>query len=161
MKRIMILLGLIALINCGANLNAQSNDKVIEIFQSISDEWASHVTAKNLDGITSLYTDDATIDANTQEAVTGKDAIRDYFSGWFDSFQSIKNKQTIISTWVFGNNAYVYGSWEEIEINENGDEIELSGNWVNYFVKEKSTTVWKIRHELWNDAQYFEFRKKD
>ena len=93
--------------------------------------------------------------------MTGKEAIRDYFSGWFDSFQSIKNQQTIISTWVFGDNAYVYGSWKETEINENGDEIELSGNWVNYFVKEKSTTVWKIRHELWNDAQYFEFRKKD
>ena len=94
MKRIMILLGFIALINCGANLNAQSNDKVIEIFQSISDEWASHVTAKNLDGITSLYTDDATIDANTQEAVTGKDAIRDFFLDGLIVFNLLKtNKQ--------------------------------------------------------------------
>jgi len=159
MKKIMAMLGLIVLINYGANLNAQSNEDLKEIFQSISDEWTSYAESKNLRGIVSLYAADAVIDGNAKDAVVGRYAIKDDFKQWFEGSQSIDHSSSVISATVFGDNAFVYGSWTVNQIAKDGSKNALRGNWVNHNVKIGSK--WKIKLELWNDAEFFESRKKE
>ena len=158
MKRIMILLGLIALINYGANLNAQSNDGLKDIFQANSNKWSSYAESEDLDGIISLYTSDAIIDGNATGSVAGGE-IRDTFEQWFEANKSIEHSSNVISFTAFGDNAFVYGNWTVNQVTNDGKKIAVRGSWVNYMVKVGNE--WKTKMELWNDAELFESRKKD
>ena len=158
MKRIMILLGLIALINYGANLNAQSNDGLKDIFQANSNKWSSYAKSEDLDGIVSLYTSDAIIDGNATGSVAGGE-IRDTFEQWFEANKSIEHSSNVISFTAFGDNAFVYGNWKVNQVTNDGKKIAVRGSWVNHMVKVEYK--WKSKMELWNDAELFESRKKD
>ena len=158
MKRIMILLGLIALINYGANLNAQSNDGLKDIFQANSNKWSSYAESEDLDGIISLYTSDAIIDGNATGSVAGGE-IRDTFEQWFEANKSIEHSSNVISFTTFGDNAFVYGNWKVTQVTNDGKKIAVRGSWVNHMVKVEYK--WKTKMELWNDAELFESRKKD
>jgi len=158
MKRIMILLGLIALINYGANLNAQSNDGLKDIFQANSNKWSSYAESEDLDGIVSLYTSDAIIDGNATGSVAGGE-IRDTFEQWFEANKSIEHSSNVISFTAFGDNAFVYGNWKVNQVTNDGKKIAVRGSWVNHMVKVEYK--WKTKMELWNDAELFESRKKD
>ena len=158
MKRIMILLGFIALINCGANLNAQSNDGLKDIFQANSNKWSSYAESEDLDGIISLYTSDAIIDGNATGSVAGSE-IRGSFEQWFEANESIEHSSNVISCTAFGDNAFVYGNWKVNQVTNDGKKIPVRGSWVNHMVKVEYK--WKSKMELWNDAKLFESRKKD
>ena len=158
MKRIMILLGLIALINYGADLNAQSNDGLKDIFQAHSNKWTSYAESEDLDGIVSLYTSDAIIDGNATGSVAGGE-IRDTFEQWFEANKSIEHSSNVISFTTFGDNAFVYGNWKVTQVTNDGKKIAVRGSWVNHMVKVEYK--WKTKMELWNDAELFESRKKD
>ena len=158
MKRIMILLGLIALINYGANLNAQSTDGLKDIFQANSNKWSSYAESEDLDGIVSLYTSDAIIDGNATGSVAGGE-IRDTFEQWFEANKSIEHSSNVISFTAFGDNAFVYGNWKVNQVTNDAKKIAVRGSWVNHMVKVENK--WKTKMELWNDAELFESRKKD
>ena len=158
MKRIMILLGLIALINYGANLNAQSNDGLKDIFQANSNKWSSYAESEDLDGIISLYTSDAIIDGNATGSVAGSE-IRGSFEQWFEANESIEHSSNVISCTAFGDNAFVYGNWKVNQVTNDGKKIAVRGSWVNHMVKVEYK--WKSKMELWNDAELFESRKKE
>ena len=45
--------------------------------------WAEAAKGKNVDAILTLYTDDATVLPEEREAVSGKNAVRAFYTEWF------------------------------------------------------------------------------
>src|SRR2546430_17354377 len=45
--------------------------------------WTEAVKARNLDAIVSMYADDATVLPEEKEAISGKNAVRAFYSEWF------------------------------------------------------------------------------
>ena len=158
MNRLIPLLTLVILMNCGTESNIQTNGDLKDVFQAFSDKWTSYAESKDLNGIVSLYTSDAVIDGNATGSSIGSEEIRDNFKQWFDKNKSIEHSSKVISYTAFGDNAFVYGTWEVNQVTNDGTKIEVRGSWVNHSVKVGSD--WKTKMELWNDAELFESRKK-
>ena len=79
MNRLIPLLTLFILINCGTQSNIQTNGDLKDVFQAFSDKWTSYAESKDLNGIVSLYTSDAVIDGNATGSSVGSEEIRDNF----------------------------------------------------------------------------------
>ena len=158
MKRLIPILTLVLMINCGTQSNVQSNSDLKDIFQAHSNKWTSYAESEDLDGIMSLYTSDAIIDGNATGSVAGSE-IRGTFEQWFEANESIEHSSNVISCTAFGDNAFVYGNWKVNQVTNDDKKIAVRGSWVNHMVKVGNE--WKTKMELWNDAELFESRKKD
>jgi len=158
MKKLIPILSLVLMINCGTQSNGQSDGDLKDIFQTHNNKWSSYAKSEDLDGIVSLYTSDAIIDGNATGSVAGGE-IRDTFEQWFEANKSIEHSSNVISFTTFGDNAFVYGNWKVTQVTNDGKKIAVRGSWVNHMVKVEYK--WKTKMELWNDAELFESRKKD
>ena len=126
MKKIIFSILAMSLFSCVSNRENQFMD----IYQSeLCDKYSLYANNKDLNGILSLYTDDAVMNGNAVDAIIGKEAIKSDFIKWFENADSIDHRATVISANVFGNKAFVYGRWELSQISKDGKKIvDKTGN---------------------------------
>ena len=156
MKKIIFSILAMSLFSCVSN----QENQFMDIYQSeLCDKYSLYANNKDLNGILSLYTDDAVINGNAVGPIIGKDAIKSDFINWFENADSIDHSATVISANVFGNKAFVYGRWELSQISKEGKKSNLKGNWMNH--SEKIGNTWKMKIDLWNDAEFYELRDQN
>jgi uncharacterized protein (TIGR02246 family) len=113
--------------------------------------WTEAVKAKNVDGVVSMYTDDATVLPDEKQAVSGKDAIRAFYGEWFSQkdkpteqkFENINSVQTgdlVIDT---TNYSGVFSS--------EGKEVPFKGKRLVIW-KRQMGDGWKIFRDTWNKS---------
>ena len=156
MKKIIFSILAISLFSCVSN----QENQFMDIYQSeLCDKYSLFVNNKDLNGILSLYTDDAVINGNAVDPIIGKEAIKSDFIKWFENADSIDHRATVISANVFGNKAFVYGSWKLSQFSKDGKKSNLKGNWMNH--SEKIGNSWKMKIDLWNDAEFYDLRDQN
>ena len=111
--------------------------------------WAEAIKAGNVDALTDMYTNDATILPDQKEAVSGKDAIRAFYGDWlaragklvdqkFENINSVQQGDLIIDSTKF---------WGVL--NRDGKDEHFKGNRLVVW-KREFQGQWKILRDTWN-----------
>lgn len=113
--------------------------------------WTEAVKKKDLDGVVSLYTDDAVILPDEKEIASGKNAIRKFYNDWFaendklvqqrfDNVDSVQEGDLLIDSTKFSGVA-----------TKDGKEVQLKGKRLVVW-KRDPKGEWKILRDTWNKS---------
>ena len=122
--------------------------------QTIADSyvhWTEAVKAKNLDAILSMYTDDATILPEEKDAVSGKNAVRAFYSDWlaqqdklvdqkFENINSVQEGSLLIDSTKYSGTMV-----------RDGKEAPFRGKRLVVW-KREFQGPWKILRDTWNTS---------
>lgn len=115
----------------------------------LSQEWAKHWNAKNVDALMALYVEDAVFLPADGSRVTGRAAIRDLFTKALavnTSDLRVHSKATEQSE----NFAYDSGEYEE-NITSDGVKRSGKGNYLVIFKRDRNHR-WRIVEHMWTDS---------
>tara|TARA_B100001057_G_scaffold392034_1_gene400468 strand:+ start:6411 stop:6881 length:471 start_codon:yes stop_codon:yes gene_type:complete len=154
MKKLIYLTGLMLLANC----SSIPKDNFKETYQrEICDKYSLYANSKDLNGILSLYADDAIVNGSAVEPIFGMEAIKESFIQWHESTEKINHSATVISAKKFGNEAFAYGIWKVDQIMKDGSKREETGHWSTHNIKVGNS--WKMTIDHTNDAKFYPTRK--
>jgi len=103
--------------------------------------------------VVDAYTDDAKIFPNGTKILTGKAAIRKYWTPPAGSKRKMTyHKVTAEEVKVIGDEAYDYGYYEGKSIGNDGKEYPFKGKYVITW-KEVEPDVWKMYLDIWNSVR--------
>jgi uncharacterized protein (TIGR02246 family) len=113
--------------------------------------WTEAAKARNVDGIASMYTDDATVLPDEKQAVSGKDAIRAFYGEWFaqkdklteQKFENINSVQT-------GDLVIDSTTYSGMLIRD-GKEVAFRGKRLVVW-KREFQGPWRILRDTWNKS---------
>ena len=109
-------------------------------------KWAKYYEQKNLEGLMTLYVDDAVVALHGQPALFGIDAIRDYFSTRIGKAESIFELDYELRE-THGDIAYIISKyWLKAIDKETGDIYKDAGR--SLLVYEKHDGQWKIAADI-------------
>ena len=123
-------------------------DAAREITQ-VSEQWAKHWSAKNLDAVVALYAEDAVFLPSNGSRFTGLSSIRDLFAKALAANTSelrVRSKVTGQS----GDLAYDSGEYEETSTS-GGVTRTGRGNYL-VVLRRDSEKHWRIVEHMWTDA---------
>lgn len=108
---------------------------------------------QDYDFVVDAYTDDAKIFPNGTKILTGKEAIRKYWTPPAGSNRKTTYHKIIPEEiTIIGNEAYDYGYYEGKSIGNNGKESSWKGKYVITW-KEVKPDVWKMYLDIWNSVR--------
>jgi ketosteroid isomerase-like protein len=113
--------------------------------------WTDAVKAKNVDVLVSMYTDDATVLPEGKDAVSGKAALRGFYSDWFagqdklvdqkfENINSVQEGDLLIDSTKFSG-----------LLLRDGKEIPLTGKRLIVWKRELQGP-WRILRDTWNNS---------
>ena len=113
--------------------------------------WTDAMKAKQVDALVSMYTDDATILPDEKEAVSGKDAIRKFYSSWLAEQSEIKDQKFESIDFVQEGDLLIDSTKYSETLVKDGKEISFTGKrlivWQRQF-----QGPWKIFRDTWNKS---------
>lgn len=113
-------------------------------------EWMNAANAKDVERMLGLYTDDASLYPPNLAIVTGKEAIRTYYSQLVESPGFVTSLETTnVGISSAGDLAYSAGTSEETINDPEGNPVTTSGKWVVVLKKQPDGT-WKSVLDIWN-----------
>jgi ketosteroid isomerase-like protein len=113
--------------------------------------WTEAAKAKNVDAAVAMYTDDATVLPDEKDAVSGKDAIRSFYGGWFaQNDKLVEQKFENINSVQTGDMLIDSTSYSGILIRD-GKEIAFKGKRLVVW-KRDFQGPWKILRDTWNKS---------
>jgi uncharacterized protein (TIGR02246 family) len=115
----------------------------------VSEEWAEHWSAKNLDAVVALYADDAVFLPSTGSRVTGRAAIRELFAKALVASTTRLRVQSK-TTGQSGDLAYDSGEYEE-KATSGGVTRTGHGNYL-VILRRVGAGRWLIVEHMWTDA---------
>lgn len=115
----------------------------------ISEQWAREWSAKNLDALIALYSQDAVFLPATGSRVTGRAAIRELFEKALAGNTSDLRVQSKV-TEQSGNLAYDSGEYEETTTS-GGVKRPGRGNYLVVFRRD-AKNQWRIVEHMWTDV---------
>ena len=125
-----------------AGLSAQDRSAL----EDLSKKWEQAATAGDANGLSALYTSDATILPENAPAAQG-DAVKTYWTGFTKSLPGAKAELHTTSMDGQGDLAYVTGTFE---LTPKGASKAIEGKWVT--VNKKQTDgSWKMLVDIWNE----------
>jgi ketosteroid isomerase-like protein len=107
-------------------------------------EWSKVAGAKNLDKTVGFYADDAIVLPPNQAMVTTKEAIRDLWKGFIDSFQTISWNTTRVEVAKSGDMAVTTGTYELTMKDGTKDHGKYCEVW------EKKGGAWKVATDMFS-----------
>ena len=149
MKAILLLLAL-SLIPLASTAQDKSSDREQDhqALRSLKTEALAAITAKDIDKLASLFTEDFAFTGSDQTTVTGKDEIIAYYNRLLiDEGAPLKDikataEASILTRFIDENSGYVYGTGEDTYTLANGTSISANTAWTALVVKEDGQ--WKI-----------------
>lgn len=153
-------LGIVFAAHAQTNRDAKSKDvpeflrQLASTRTAIADlyvRWTEATKVKDVDAVVSLYTDDATILPDEGEAVSGKDAVRAFYRGWYakkdklaeQKFENINSVQT-------GDLLIDSTKYSGVMIRD-GKEVVFRGKRLVIW-KREFQGPWKILRDTWNKS---------
>lgn len=112
--------------------------------------FSQALMTQDYDAVVNAYTDDAKIFPGRSKILTGKDAIRNYWTPPAGSKRkTIYHKIMPEEIKILGKEAYDYGYYEGKSIGNDGEESSWGGKYVITW-KEVEPDVWKMYLDIWN-----------
>ena len=127
-----------------------SNSGEAKAVAQISEEWAKQWSAKNLDGMMALYTNDAVFLPATGSRISGREAIRELFAKALDANSSELHVQSKV-TEQSGALAYDSGEYDET-IRSGGVTRKGRGNYL-VILRRDQKRQWHIVEHMWTDVR--------
>ncbi len=113
--------------------------------------WTEAARAKNVDAIVSMYTDDATVLPEEKEAVSGKNAVRAFYAGWFaQQDKLVEQKFENINSVQEGDLLIDSTNYSGVLIKD-GKEVPFKGKRLVIW-KRDFQGPWKILRDTWNKS---------
>jgi ketosteroid isomerase-like protein len=107
-------------------------------------EWSKVAGAKNLDKTVGFYADDAIVLPPNQAMVTTKEAIRNLWKGFIDSFETISWNTTRVEVAKSGDMAVTTGTYELTMKDGTKDHGKYCEVW------EKKGGAWKVATDMFS-----------
>ena len=114
----------------------------------VNSQWMASFNSGHIDGMRSLYTDDAVMFPPSSEILESPTTIISYFDGLKNigvNVYSISN----VSLDIKGKVAYATSLWEAIRVDESGNEFTFEGNLTSVLELQEDGN-WKIKLQSWN-----------
>jgi uncharacterized protein (TIGR02246 family) len=115
----------------------------------VSEQWAKHWSAKNLEAVVALYADDAVFLPSNGSRFTGRAAIRDLFAKALASYTPELQVHSKV-TGQSGDLAYDSGEYEEMSTS-GGVARTGRGNYL-VVLRRDAEKRWRIVEHMWTDA---------
>jgi len=116
-------------------------------------EWMNAANAKDVERMLGLYTDDASLYPPNLAIVTGKEAIRTYYSQLMESPGFVTSLEiTNVGISSAGDLAYSAGTSETTVNDAQGNPVTVREKWVAILKKQPDGT-WKSVLDIWNSDQ--------
>jgi uncharacterized protein (TIGR02246 family) len=116
---------------------------------AVRDQYMSMYNSGDVSGIGDLYTDDAVVMNNNQEAMKGKQAIQQAAEAMVQMF-TVNIAITPADTQIVGDLAYEYGSYElSMTPKAGGNAVQNGGNYL-VILKHGADGSWKLTREIGN-----------
>ncbi len=113
-------------------------------------EWMNAANAKDVERMLGLYTDDASLYPPNLAIVTGKEAIRTYYSQLVESPGFVTSLETTnVGISSAGDLAYSAGTSETTVNDAQGNPFTEREKWVTIWKKQPGGT-WKSVLDIWN-----------
>ena len=138
---------ILSIVACTQKIDIEAD---VEALKRVPQEWDAACNAGDVDGLMSLYTNDAIRLPPNSPALKGKDAIRDDFNSYFDQNTGIESGGTVDEVIVCSDLAVIRGTYTGTATPMVGGEpIRDTGRWVD-FHKRQPDGSWKIYYSIWN-----------
>lgn len=115
--------------------------------RTVAESWDPLMNAGDLDGLVSLFTDDAIRLNEGEPATIGEEAIRTGFAATLDG-ASIDASNPVEEIQVSGNWAFARGTYLDRSTNAGGETVEEAGKWLSIF--RNTPDGWKYYVDIWN-----------
>jgi len=156
MKKIFPLLLLFPLLACAqtkSTSQAKEIQKDLAIIKKNTALFSEALMRQDYDFVVDAYTDDAKIFPNGTKILTGKEAIRRYWTPPAGSNRKTTyHKVMAKEVKILGNEAYDYGYYEGKSIGNDGKKSSWKGKYVITW-KEVEPDVWKMYLDIWNSVR--------
>ncbi len=121
--------------------------------RDMSIEWMNAANATDVERMLGSYTDDTSLYPPNLAIVTGKEAIRTYYSQVLESPGFVASLEiTNVGISSAGDLAYSTGTSEETINDPDGNPVTERGKWVSILKKQPDGT-WKSVLDIWNSDQ--------
>lgn len=122
--------------------------------QAIADgyvRWTQATKMKDVQAVVSLYTDDAVMLPDEGEAVSGRDALRAFYTNWYSKTDKlVEQKFENINSWQTGNLIVNTTKFSGILVKD-GKEVPFRGKRLVVWTREFQGP-WKILRDAWNKS---------
>lgn len=109
-------------------------------------KWAQYYESEDLDGLMTLYVDDAVVALHGQPALFGKQAIRDYFAARLGKAESTFELNYEVRE-THGNIAYIISQYWLKAIDKKSGEVHLDAG-RSLLVYKREDGAWKIAADI-------------
>jgi uncharacterized protein (TIGR02246 family) len=140
----------LAISGCAPQVDVEAEQAAI---RNMAIEWVDAANAKDVEGMVSGYTDDASLLPPNAPIATGKEAIRKVWSELAERPGLSESTQvTKVEVSRMGDLAYSFGTYESTSNNPEGNPVTERGKWVAVYKKQPDGT-WKAVLDIWNFDQ--------
>ena len=140
----------LAISGCAPQVDTAAEEAAI---REMSVEWMNAANAKDVERMLGLYTDDTSLYPPNLAIVTGKEAIRTYYSQLMESPGFVTSLEvTNVGISGAGNFAYSTGTSETTVNDAQGNPVTVREKWVAILKKQPDGT-WKSVLDIWNSNE--------
>ncbi len=137
----------LAISGCAPQVDTAAEEAAI---REMDIEWMNAANAKDVERMLGLYTDDALLYPPSLAIVTGKEAIRTYYSQVVENPGFVTSLETTnVGISSAGDLAYSAGAAKETVNDPEGNPVTERGKWVAVYKKQPDGT-WKCVVGIWN-----------
>ena len=138
---------LAAVIGCGA---PSSEDNAAAAIRQLSGKFSSDYIRSDFEAIANAYAEDAVIMPPGRDAIKGRKAIFDFWSGLPKTYRLLIHRIEPDTIFVMGNEAHDYGYFFTQSQKEGEDAGPvLSAKYYIVWEKDKAGD-WKMKMDMWN-----------
>jgi uncharacterized protein (TIGR02246 family) len=146
MKRISLITSL-ALLGIVCSAAATAGDETKDLFEQIGGKWIEHYLDNDLDGLMTLYTEDATVMLHGKPAMHGKPAIREFFAASMGTAE-VTFEIDLEQAEVHGDMAYLISKyWMSIKPHD-GEQTFYDVGRSLLIYKKNDQGEWKIHADI-------------
>ncbi len=140
----------LAISGCAPQVDTAAEEAAI---REMSVEWMNAANAKDVERMLGLYTDDTSLYPPSLAIVTGKEAIRTYYSQVLESPGFVASLEiTNVGISSAGDLAYSAGTSETTVNDAQGNPVTVREKWVAILKKQPDGT-WKSVLDIWNSNE--------
>jgi uncharacterized protein (TIGR02246 family) len=130
----------------GAMEMAMEPAELRSAIESLTAEWETAFNAGDAAAVAEVYAEDATLMPDGRDIVTGRDAIRQFWSGAMaEAPEGVVADLETLEVRGAGNLAYEIGRYTD----RAGDEVVERGKYLVVW-KQQADGTWKIVADIWN-----------
>lgn len=138
--------GWLALALCLVSVGGLSDNSGLNEIEAEGGKWARYYETEDLDGLMTLYVDDAVVALHGQPALFGKQAIREYFAARLGKAESTFELNYEVRE-THGDIAYIISQYWLKAVDKQSDEVLLDAG-RSLLVYKKEDGAWKIAADI-------------